>query len=112
MTCSLSLASGNVIRILNEPLTLCSCPSLHFLWLYVFRERTDRDQNVINLILHLFRNLAAIEDRKAKSTASTEAIEQSHLQVRIITESSIVSMENRFLLKANVLHFIPFHSLT
>lgn len=47
------------------------------------RERTDRDENVINLILHIFRNLAAIEDRRAKSTASTEAIEQSHLQVSI-----------------------------
>lgn len=45
------------------------------------RDRSERDENVISLILHIFRNLAAIEDRRATANNSTETIEQANLQV-------------------------------
>lgn len=47
------------------------------------RERTQKDENIISLILHTFRNLAAIQDR-ASTSESADAIEQSSLQVRLV----------------------------
>lgn len=45
------------------------------------RERSEKDNNVISLVLHTFRNLAAMKDRVSTSD-SADAIEQSTLQVR------------------------------
>ncbi|GAA5948542.1 hypothetical protein JCM3765_004917 [Sporobolomyces pararoseus] len=49
------------------------------------RERTQKDENVISLVLHTFRNLAAIQDRASTST-SADAIEQSSLQSELIVQ--------------------------
>ncbi|GAA6007730.1 hypothetical protein JCM11491_003944 [Sporobolomyces phaffii] len=49
------------------------------------RERTQKDENIISLVLHTFRNLAAIQDRVTTST-SAEAIEQSSLQSELIVQ--------------------------
>ncbi|GAA5903525.1 Tof1p [Sporobolomyces salmoneus] len=49
------------------------------------RERTQKDENVISLVLHTFRNLAAIQDRVTSST-SADAIEQSSLQSELIVQ--------------------------
>ncbi|GAA5823835.1 hypothetical protein JCM5353_006373 [Sporobolomyces roseus] len=49
------------------------------------RERTQKDENIISLILHTFRNLAAIQDR-ASTSESADAIEQSSLQSELITQ--------------------------
>lgn len=44
------------------------------------RERTTKDENIISLVLHTFRNLAALKDRVSISD-SADAIERSGLQV-------------------------------
>ncbi|GAA5831127.1 hypothetical protein JCM3766R1_006246 [Sporobolomyces carnicolor] len=49
------------------------------------RDRTQKDENVISLVLHTFRNLAAIQDRVSTST-SADAIEQSSLQSELIIQ--------------------------
>ncbi|GAA5935882.1 Tof1p [Sporobolomyces koalae] len=49
------------------------------------RERTTKDENIISLVLHTFRNLAAIQDRVTTSS-SADAIEQSSLQSELITQ--------------------------
>lgn len=46
------------------------------------RTRNQRDENVLSLILHIVRNLAAIKDRPSTSQASSDAQELSTLQVR------------------------------
>lgn len=46
------------------------------------RERTQKDENVISLVLHTFRNLFAIQDRVSTSSSAT-AIEESSLQVSL-----------------------------
>jgi len=43
------------------------------------RDRTPKDENVISLVLHVFRNLAYLTDRHSTST-SAAAIEDSSLQ--------------------------------
>lgn len=48
----------------------------------VYRERTTKDENIISLVLHTFRNLAALKDRVSISD-SADAIEQSGLQVSL-----------------------------
>ena len=45
------------------------------------RDRRERDINIIAMILHIFRNLAALKDTVAGASLSTEALEQSSLQV-------------------------------
>lgn len=45
------------------------------------RERTERDENVISLILHIWRNLAAIKDRSVSSFSSAEAMAEANMQV-------------------------------
>lgn len=47
------------------------------------RERTPKDENVISLVLHVFRNLAYLTDRYTPST-SASAIEDSSLQSDLI----------------------------
>ncbi|GAA6000092.1 Tof1p [Rhodotorula paludigena] len=47
------------------------------------RERTPKDENVISLVLHVFRNLAYLTDRYTSST-SASAIEDSSLQSDLI----------------------------
>lgn len=47
-----------------------------------YRERTERDENVISLVLHVFRNLAYIKDRPTSSYHSADSIEESSLQVK------------------------------
>ncbi|GAA5880461.1 hypothetical protein JCM16303_005390 [Sporobolomyces ruberrimus] len=49
------------------------------------RERTQKDENVISLVLHTFRNLVAIQDRVSTST-SANAIEESSLQSELIVQ--------------------------
>ncbi|TPX63475.1 hypothetical protein SpCBS45565_g06554 [Spizellomyces sp. 'palustris'] len=48
------------------------------------RERSDRDNGLIGLILTLFRNLLAIKDVQAAVTATTEKYMQSTLQEHLI----------------------------
>lgn len=47
------------------------------------RDRRERDINIIAMILHIFRNLAALKDTVAGASLSTEALEQSSLQVSL-----------------------------
>ncbi|GAA5909890.1 hypothetical protein JCM6882_002043 [Rhodosporidiobolus microsporus] len=49
------------------------------------RDRTQKDENVISLVLHCFRNLAFLEDRPSFSE-SAAAIEESSLQSDLITQ--------------------------
>lgn len=49
--------------------------------LYARRERSERDENVISLILHIWRNLAAIKDKALSGYRSAETIEEANLQV-------------------------------
>lgn len=46
------------------------------------RDRVDKDENIISLILHIFRNLAAVKDKRESNSISAEDIEASTLQVR------------------------------
>lgn len=46
-------------------------------------QRRPKDDNIMMLILHIFRNLAAIKDKASSTYHSTESLEQSSLQVRI-----------------------------
>ena len=59
-----------------------SIAKLANLAVYKRRERTERDENVISLVLHVFRNLAYIKDRPTSSYHSADSIEESSLQVR------------------------------
>ncbi|BGP23540.1 replication fork protection complex subunit Tof1/Swi1 [Rhodotorula toruloides] len=53
------------------------------------RDRTQKDENIISLILHVFRNLAYLTDRATPaSSASASAIEQSSLQSDLIASFS------------------------
>ncbi|BGP30852.1 Topoisomerase 1-associated factor 1 [Rhodotorula toruloides] len=53
------------------------------------RDRTQKDENIISLILHVFRNLAYLNDRATPaSSASASAIEQSSLQSDLIASFS------------------------
>lgn len=45
------------------------------------RNRSGRDENVISLILHIWRNLAAIKDKALSGYRSAETIEEANLQV-------------------------------
>ncbi|GAA5975641.1 hypothetical protein JCM10908_005228 [Rhodotorula pacifica] len=51
------------------------------------RDRTQKDENVISLVLHVFRNLAYLTDRHTTSTSAT-AIEDSQLQSDLIVSFS------------------------
>ncbi|GAA5927146.1 hypothetical protein JCM1841_006062 [Sporobolomyces salmonicolor] len=51
------------------------------------RDRTPKDENVISLVLHTFRNLAAMKDRVLTSE-SADAIEESSLQSELILQLS------------------------
>ncbi|GAA5828412.1 hypothetical protein JCM11251_006233 [Rhodosporidiobolus azoricus] len=51
------------------------------------RDRTQKDENVISLVLHCFRNLAFLEDR-VNFSESASAIEESSLQSDLITQFS------------------------
>lgn len=46
------------------------------------RQRTERDVQIINVVLHGFRNLAFIKDPPARANSSADQIEHSSLQVR------------------------------
>lgn len=46
-----------------------------------YRDRTQRDENIISLILHIWRNLAAIRDRAFSTYHSAESLEEASLQV-------------------------------
>lgn len=54
------------------------------------KERTDRDGQIISIVLHLFRNLAFIRDLPPVSTQSAEQAEYSSLQVSIIRTRTLV----------------------
>ncbi|GAA5969681.1 hypothetical protein JCM11641_008004 [Rhodosporidiobolus odoratus] len=51
------------------------------------RDRTQKDENVISLVLHCFRNLAYLNDRVNMSESAT-AIEESSLQSDLIVQFS------------------------
>ncbi|GAA5867194.1 hypothetical protein JCM3774_002365 [Rhodotorula dairenensis] len=51
------------------------------------RDRTQKDENVISLVLHVFRNLAYLTDRHTTSTSAT-ALEDSQLQSDLIVSFS------------------------
>ncbi|CEQ41477.1 SPOSA6832_03222, partial [Sporobolomyces salmonicolor] len=53
------------------------------------RDRTPKDENVISLVLHTFRNLAAMKDRVLTSE-SADAIEESSLQVHSLSLLSLL----------------------
>lgn len=48
------------------------------------KQRKERDSQIINVVLHLFRNLAFIEDRPADPHASANQAEYSALQSKLI----------------------------
>ncbi|GAA96533.1 uncharacterized protein L969DRAFT_95002 [Mixia osmundae IAM 14324] len=48
------------------------------------RDRTEKDANIITLVLHIFRNLAAIKDRPRSAATSTQAVQDSTLQSELI----------------------------
>ena len=52
------------------------------------RERTERDGQIINVVLHLFRNLAFIKDQPQDMHASAAQAEFSSLQSKLITTLS------------------------
>lgn len=52
------------------------------------KDRTERDGQIINVILHLFRNLAFIKDRPTNVHSSVDQAEFSTLQSRLIKEYS------------------------
>ena len=45
------------------------------------RDRRDKDVNIVSMVLHIFRNLAALKDTSSTASLSTEALERSSLQV-------------------------------
>ncbi|GAA6001966.1 hypothetical protein JCM10207_003015 [Rhodosporidiobolus poonsookiae] len=51
------------------------------------RDRTQKDENIISLVLHCFRNLAYLSDRTNMSE-SAAAIEESSLQSDLVTQFS------------------------
>jgi hypothetical protein len=50
-----------------------------------FRDRNTRDENVISLVLHVWRNLCAIKDKTASTYHSADAVEEATLQVRALS---------------------------
>lgn len=54
-----------------------------------FRDRNTRDENVISLVLHVWRNLCAIKDKTASTYHSADAVEEATLQVRALPYTSI-----------------------
>lgn len=50
------------------------------------RDRRERDINIIAMILHIFRNLAALKDAVPGASLSTEALEQQSLQSELIIQ--------------------------
>ena len=59
------------------------------------KERKERDTQIVNVVLHLFRNLAFIKDRPANMHASAEQAEYSTLQSKLIavfSESHILDL--------------------
>ena len=47
------------------------------------RERKEKDSQIINVLLHLFRNLTFIKDPSVGSTASSSQLEFASLQVKV-----------------------------
>lgn len=45
------------------------------------RDRMEKNDNLISMILHLIRNLLAIQDKPSSSYQSTDSIEQASSQV-------------------------------
>ncbi|KAF9001196.1 timeless protein-domain-containing protein [Cyathus striatus] len=59
------------------------------------RERTERDGQIVNVILHLIRNLAFIKDLSTNSRASADQVEFSSLQsrfIKIMSESRTIQL--------------------
>lgn len=44
----------------------------------------EKNDNLISMVLHLVRNLLAIQDKPSSSYQTTESVEQASLQVRRI----------------------------
>ncbi|KAF8333073.1 timeless protein-domain-containing protein [Cantharellus anzutake] len=78
------------------------------------RDRTGRDGQVINVILHLFRNLAFIKDLPANAHASSDQAEYSSLQNNFISVlQEIKALELFLFLAANARDpvFNPYNAL-
>ena len=59
------------------------------------RERVERDAQVINVVLHLIRNLAFIKDLPSNSHLSADQVEYSSLQskyIRALSESNTIEL--------------------
>lgn len=52
------------------------------------RERQEKDENIISLILHVFRNLAAMRDRPSTLSVSAASMEETTLQVSLPPQPS------------------------
>ena len=71
------LAQPNVIQALLGVLLPCLAKDK--------KERKERDVQIVNVVLHLFRNLAFIKDRPANMHSSANEAEYSSLQSKLIT---------------------------
>lgn len=59
------------------------------------KAKTERDVQIVNVVLHLFRNLAFIKDRPANRHASVDEAEYSSLQskyIRALSEAHILDL--------------------
>jgi len=68
-----------LLSLLAQHATVRSSLELTHIIALARRERTPKDENVISLVLHVFRNLAYLVDRHSTST-SAAAVEDSSLQ--------------------------------
>ena len=55
--------------------------SVKLIMFFANRDRTERDTQIVNVILHAFRNLAFIKDPPADAFKSSDRAEYSSLQV-------------------------------
>lgn len=63
--------------------------------------RSERDVGIINMCLHLFRNLLAIQDPQATSLSSLTAIAESKLQSDLVVEMSASGILDTILMLAS-----------
>ncbi len=59
------------------------------------KARTERDGQIVNVVLHLFRNLAFIKDRPANRHASVDEAEYASLQskyIKALSEAHVLDL--------------------
>lgn len=80
----------------------------------MLRERKERDNQIINLVLHCFRNLAFIKDPPPNIYASGEQAEFASLQSKLIVtlqESNVLLTFLTFASNADQPMFNPWNNL-